>query len=97
MLAIRDHSGLSLRRGGCPLWVDGGRPPRRTAIVSKGRRLCENSVSDSVAPRRATVVAIFSHSARPQASKIRDAPDPLTVFAQPRSFLPIRQAVGERR
>jgi hypothetical protein len=36
-----------------------------------GRRLCENSASDSVYPCRATVVAIFSHAARPLASKIR--------------------------
>jgi hypothetical protein len=54
-----------------------------------GRRPCENSAPDSVQPSRATVVAIFSHAARPQASKIRDGPDPLTVFARPRRLADI--------
>jgi hypothetical protein len=37
----------------------------RTSKFAFGSRPCENSASDSVSPRRATVVAIFSHAARP--------------------------------
>jgi hypothetical protein len=69
-----------------------GYPP---GDVSKGRRLCENSASDSVSPRRATVIAVFSHAARPQASKIRVALDPLTVFAQPRRRARLRGSPRE--
>jgi aryl-alcohol dehydrogenase-like predicted oxidoreductase len=63
-------------------------------LAQKPCRPCENSAPDSARPCRATVVAIFSNAARSQASKIRDGPDPLTVFARPPWIVPL---FGTRR